>query len=498
VKRIAVLYFRDESDEADLGYLADALTEGLIEELQPIAALDVISRNGVAPFRGKEIGPDSVAKVLKAGTIVEGAVDRVGNRIHVDIRLYDGATGSQSARTSIDRPETDLLSVRDSLPALVALKLREQVGPEVQLRDSRMQTSNANAWLILQRGERARKEVRRLTFADSAGAASAQLAMADSLFTVAAALDPSWPKPIINRAILAWSQASRTRDNTAREVLIDTGLGHIERALAIDPRNAEALEVRGTLRYFKRFYNLAPDPTEAATLLRTAEEDLRAAARIDPSRASAWNTLSLLLERKFDRLGAHNAALKAFEEDAYLESTREVLVRLYGTAYDLENFDNARNWCEVGIRRYPADARVASCRLWLMTTNLKRPDRSDVAAAWKALDDIRTRTPPTLWEAQRRQYQMIVAVPIARAGLRDSANHVIEASRASRADDPTGELIGLEVLVRTLIGDKEKALELLGPYLAAFPQHREGFVHGNTWWWRSLQDDPRFKALVGS
>jgi hypothetical protein len=92
---------------------------------------------------------------------------------------------------------------------------------------------------------------------------------------------------------------------------------------------------------------------------------------------------------------------------------------------------------------------------------------------------------------------MLVAVPIARAGLVDSARRVIVRARASRAEDPTGELIGREVLVRTLIGDTDEALRLLGPYLAAFPQHREGFTKGNTWWWRPLQSDPRFNALVG-
>ncbi len=498
LKRIAVLYFTDESDAADLGYLADALTEGLIDELRPVAALDVVSKNGVAPFRGTDVPPESVAKVLKAGTIVRGAVDRVGNRITVDVRVYDGATGSPSGRTSINRPEADIVSVRDSLPALVAFTLRDQVGTEVQLRDTRLQTANINAWLVFQRGERMRKEARRLATVDSVDAARSQIAAADSVFAAAETLDSSWPKPIIARAALAQSQARGARDAIVREQMITAGLAHAERALAIDARNAEALELRGTLRFLKLYFNLAPDPTEGATLLRTAEEDLRTATRIDPSRASAWNTLSLLLYQKLDRLGSHNAALKAYDEDAYLESTRDILWRLYATSYDLENFANARNWCEEGNRRYPTDAQFASCRLWLMTTNLKRPDPSDVAVAWKAFDEIRTRMPATRWEAVRRQYEMLVAVPIARAGFPDSANRVIERARTSRAEDPSGELIGREVLVRTLIGDKDKALELLGVYLAAFPKHREGFVSGNIWWWRSLQGEPRFRELVGS
>ncbi len=493
-KRIAVLYFADESPGGALGYLADGLTEGLIDELRPVVALDVVSRNGVAQFRGKSLPTDSIAALLQAGTIVEGSVDRVRDRVLVSVRLIEGNTGTVIARTAVERPESEALAVRDSLPAAVARLLRERLRDEIRLRDSRAETTNPTAWLVLQRAERARKDARALAAADSGEAALLRLAHADSLLGEAESLDPRWSRPILSRAGLALNRTLATRDNAVRGELIAVGLGHIERALALDAQNAEGLELRGTLRYLKRFFNLALDPAEAATLMRTAEEDLRTASRIDPSRASAWNTLSLLLYRKLDRLGAYQAAYRAYEEDAYLESAREILWRLYGISYDLENFESASQWCEAGNKRYPADALFASCRLWLMTSN--RPG-STPDAAWAAFREIARRTPPSRWEAQRRQYEMLVAVPIARTGRLDSARNVIERARAGRDVDPGGELIGREVLVRTLIGDTDQALDLLESYLAAFPQHREGFVRGNTWWWRPLQGDQRFKELVG-
>ena len=42
------------------------------------------------------------------------------------------------------------------------------------------------------------------------------------------------------------------------------------------------------------------------------------------------------------------------------------------------------------------------------------------------------------------------------------------------------------------------AMRLLEQYFVAFPKHREGFRKNVHWWWRSLQDDPRFKALIGA
>ena len=495
LRRIAVLYFEDQSGQADLGALADGLTEGLIDELTQVRALDVVSRNGVSPFRNSAAPLDSVARALQAGMIVRGSVDRLGDRIRVDIRLFEGNTGGQIDRTGIEMPERDLLAIRDSVPARVAQLLRGQLGSEIALRESRAGTVSSRAWLVFQQAERLRKEARRLTAMDSTASAARQVAVADSLLAMAEELDPEWPKPILTRTAVELNRVLSTRDNLLRKERIDTGLAHVARALDLDPRNAEALELRGTLRYLKRYFNLALDPTEAAALLRTAEADLREATRIDPERASAWNTLSLLLYRKFDRLGSYQAAYQAYTADAYLESAKEILWRLYATSYDTENFVNAKQWCDQGNVRYPADPTFASCRLWLMTTNLSRPDP---AAAWQAFEAIKQRTPATRWESIRRQHEMLVAVPIARAGLLDSARAVIERARAGRDLDPTGELIGREVLVRTLIGDRETAIDLLRSYLAAFPQHREGFVSGNTWWWRSLQDDSRFKQLVGS
>jgi len=59
---IAVLYFDDRSEGGKLRFLADGFTEALIDELSAVKQLKVISRNGVAPFKGKTVAPDSVQR----------------------------------------------------------------------------------------------------------------------------------------------------------------------------------------------------------------------------------------------------------------------------------------------------------------------------------------------------------------------------------------------------------------------------------------------------
>jgi hypothetical protein len=417
------------------------------------------------------------------------------------VALIDANSGFSLERTSVVGSLRDPWTLQTLVTQDVARLLEKRLGHGVQLHEQQPATRNADAWLLVQRAELLRKDIEERQRSPAASAVSpremsARLVPVDSFLRRAELLDPRWPKPILSRAAIALNQALATRDAATRGELIEVGLGHTARALALDAQNAEGLELRGTLHYMKSSFSLARDPTEAATLIRAAEEDLREATRLDPSRASAWNTLSLVLYRKFDRQGAYTAASRAYEEDAYLQSAKDILWRLYATSYDLENFVAASQWCEAGSARYPTDAMFATCRLWLTTTSSLRPP--DPEAAWQALEEIRKRTPAGRWDAVRRQYEMLVAIPIARAGNRDSALRVIERNRGGRDFDPSGELMGREVLVRTLIGDKDDALELLASYLAAFPQYREGFAKGNAWWWRTLQDDPRFKALVGA
>jgi len=73
--RLAVLYFEDPTPGHALAYLAGGLTEALIHELSDVSTLQVISSNGVAPFRNADVPLDSIARLLNVGTIVDGRVE---------------------------------------------------------------------------------------------------------------------------------------------------------------------------------------------------------------------------------------------------------------------------------------------------------------------------------------------------------------------------------------------------------------------------------------
>src|SRR5207245_9257672 len=80
-RHVAVLYFEDLSKDSSLGYLTDGLTEMLISQLAGVRTLAVTSRNGVAPYRANDLPRDSIARLLRAGPLVEGSVEHVGTRL---------------------------------------------------------------------------------------------------------------------------------------------------------------------------------------------------------------------------------------------------------------------------------------------------------------------------------------------------------------------------------------------------------------------------------
>jgi hypothetical protein len=94
--------------------------------------------------------------------------------------------------------------------------------------------------------------------------------------------------------------------------------------------------------------------------------------------------------------------------------------------------------------------------------------------------------------------QMLVALALARAGLKDSARAVALRSRGDATTDPTRDQALIESLVRILLEDKDEALRLLSVYIATNPQFRASLARDQTWWFQSLRDDPRYKALVGT
>ena len=374
--RIAVLYFQGRGSGDSLGYLADGLTEGLIRELDQVQGLDVISKGGVAPYRGNSVSRDSVARALRAGTLVTGEIEREGGRLRTTVRLVDGVSGADFERASFEEPAGNLLAVQDTLTQKVAGLIRERLGEEVRLREQRNQTKSAAAWALVQRAEQARKRADSLVKRqDTTQMVARYFDTADSLYAKAHEADSTWTEPLLGRATVAYQRSRLVGlDGIAAKPWIEKGKKFAEQVLAIDPQDPDGLEARGTLRYWSWLLNIERDPTAAKQLLNDAQNDLETAVRIRPSQAGAWAILSHLYNNTKGQTDAKLAGQRAYEADAYLSNADQVINRLFLVSYDLGQFAEAAHWCDEGNRRFPGDFKFVKCQLWLLTTKAKEPD----------------------------------------------------------------------------------------------------------------------------
>jgi hypothetical protein len=115
---------------------------------------------------------------------------------------------------------------------------------------------------------------------------------------------------------------------------------------------------------------------------------------------------------------------------------------------------------------------------------------------WQLLDQYLKQRPDAGPEFSKRYGEMIIAIGLARAGLGDSARHVAERARGDATVDPTRELAPLEARARMILGDKDETIRLLTTYLAANPQARSSMAE-ESWWFKDLRNDPRWRTLVG-
>jgi eukaryotic-like serine/threonine-protein kinase len=495
--RIAVMYFGSRGPSDSLGYVADGLTEALIHELSQVKALQVISQNGVLPYKKSAVPPDSVARALKVGTLVQGTLTQAGERLRVSVSLVNAATGSEIASKTLERPHSEIFELQDDLAKEVSVFLRERLGQEIKLEESRVGARNPKAWDLVQQASQMRKVLTTLLMSGDTATAARQLEAADSLLAQASADDPKWVTPIVMRGWLSYQHRSLAPplDKTYVKGWLEKALNYAAQALALKPNDADALDLRGTTRYTQWFLNLAPGTTAAAKLVADAEQDLRASVASNPSQAHSWAVLSHMLMQKSQTAEGKLAALRAYEADPYLTDAPAILYRLFTSSMDLQDGVEANHWCEEGQQRFPNDPSFLECQLLVLALPGQKPD---IAKAWRILDEDVKLYSPNERDFHRREAQLFVAMALVRAGLPDSARAVALRARADATVDPGRELLYYEAMLRNMLGDRDEALRLVGVYLAANPQDRTSMAKDESWWWEGLRDDPRFKSLVGS
>jgi TolB-like protein/AraC-like DNA-binding protein len=125
---LAVLPFQNLSSNAENEYLSDGITEEIISALSRVNGLKVISKTSSFFFKGKALPLSEIAKELNVEHLLEGSVQRQGNRVRISAQLIDIADDSTFWSGKWDRELDDLFALQDEISLLIADQMREQFG----------------------------------------------------------------------------------------------------------------------------------------------------------------------------------------------------------------------------------------------------------------------------------------------------------------------------------------------------------------------------------
>jgi len=269
IRSLAVLPLVNFSHNPDQEYFADGMTEQLITSLAQIGTLRVISRTSVMRFKGTALSLPEVGRKLGVYAIVEGSVQRSGDRVRITAQLIRAASDEHMWAQSYERDLRDALALQAEVAGAIAREVQAQLTPRQQQEVASPRTVSPRGYELYLRGLDAyrrwdkRSEQAALEFLN-------QAIQEDSTYA------PAWAT--IGLVYLVDPGRFGTHDEDvarARQAL--------DRALALDPGLGLAHAVKGEIEY-QQDWNWA-----------AAERDLKRAIELSPSLFEAHHSYSHLL-----------------------------------------------------------------------------------------------------------------------------------------------------------------------------------------------------------
>ncbi|MHC4062055.1 MAG: rhodanese-like domain-containing protein, partial [Planctomycetota bacterium] len=189
---IAVLPFTNLSEDPEQEFLSDGITENIITSLSRVPDLFVIARNSTFTYKGKPVKVQQVAEELGVRYVLEGSMQRSGDRVRINAQLIDALAGNHLWAQRYDREIKDLFALQDE----IALKVAHALDVELvwgHAAKGRLSTDNLEAYLALMRGSAIHyRHTKEDNFQSIA------------LFKKAIELDPDWSFPKIRLAWAYW------------------------------------------------------------------------------------------------------------------------------------------------------------------------------------------------------------------------------------------------------------------------------------------------------
>ena len=361
-KSIAVLPFENLSRDPDNVYFADGVQDEILTRLASLADLKVINRTSVMQYKsGSARDLRKIGHQLGVARVVEGSVQRAGNRVRVNAQLIDVSTNLALWGQTYDRDLADVFAIQSEIATSIARQLQASLSAREKTAIERAPTNDITAFELYARA----KDLL------ASRNAKANLLEATDLLNQAVARDPSFFKAY---CLLAWTHDLLYffgHDHTpARLALAEAA---IETAFRLHPDGGEAHLARARNLY------------EGYLDYDAALAELEVAAKTLPNSASVFE-LKGYIER---RQGKQEEAVRSLERAIDLDPRNSYMLQQIALSYRL-------------LHRFAEQKSVLDRALAIDPNNVDiQLERAAVDFYWKAdsrplhqmVDSIRTTNP---------------------------------------------------------------------------------------------------------
>jgi len=358
-KSVAVLPFQNLTDEKANAYFAEGIQNEILTKLATVRDLKVISRTSTAKYQSKPDNLKTVAQELGVSTILEGTVQRAGDKVRVNVQLIDARGDTHLWANSYDRDFKDVLAVESEVAAQIADALKANLSPSESHVLAAARTENTEAYDFFLRGQYEFHQ------AESSLAADAY-DRADAFYRQALARDPNFAEAAAELARCRLSRHWFVSPLAPAELEEVKSL--IDRALALAPNSPEAHFALGLFFYWgHRQYENALAEFNRTLELQPNNADARAYCAWVYRRRGEWER-SLTDSQRAEELDPRDASIPT-----NIGVTCNVL-RLWKDAERAE------------LRALAIDPHNTQAAMFLVLTRLTTT--GDVDSARRALDDF--------------------------------------------------------------------------------------------------------------
>jgi adenylate cyclase len=259
---IAVLPFTNLSDDPQQDFFSDGLTDGILTSLTRFRELFVIARNSTFTFKDKAVDVAEVGRTLGARYVLEGSVQKVGERVRVTAQLIDAETAGHLWADRYDRPLADVLAVQDEITERIATTLVRSIERDTVAAMKHKPLESLTAYDLYLRG---REQIRTGRKED--------MFEGEKLFQRALEVDPEFAPAHAGFAYVQYSVVSLRWDPERREERLEKGLLHAKRAIELDPALPLANQDMGNLNIRMHNYDEAVAWGEKAVRLNPSDAE---------------------------------------------------------------------------------------------------------------------------------------------------------------------------------------------------------------------------------